>query len=198
MEVNEHKVRNRSEVSNKTNCYENAKEVNAPRKLDTINQNLEGKCHPETGVKFERCKFTLNGEKVEGVFPVFDSAFDCRIPKSEYKAGRGRHRELCNAQLKKAVETNPDIASRFTPEQIKQIKNGDTPRGYEWHHHQIPARDGEVRRHARTLRGDRPLGDLHDDLRAFREALLHLFVREPRRTALAALAALAAFAVRAV
>ena len=36
----------------------------------------------------------------------------------------------CNNQLKEAVEKDPELAKKFTPEQLEQIRNGDTPDGY--------------------------------------------------------------------
>ncbi len=40
----------------------------------------------------------------------------------------------CNVQLKEAVENDQDLRTKFTPEQLEQIGNGDTPDGYTWHH----------------------------------------------------------------
>ena len=72
-----------SEVNKTTRAFENAsnREVKTPRHITTINENLEGKCYPGTDVKYAKRTFMLNGEKVEGVFPQFDSKFDCRLPK---------------------------------------------------------------------------------------------------------------------
>jgi len=36
--------------------------------------------------------------------------------------------------LKEQYEANPEKFKDFSPEQIEQIKNGDTPDGYTWHH----------------------------------------------------------------
>ena len=35
---------------------------------------------------FKKRIFTLDGEKVEGVFPVFNSKFDVKLPENLYKA----------------------------------------------------------------------------------------------------------------
>ena len=51
------------------------------------------------------------------------------------------------------------------------------------HHHQIAPRNRQVRRHARTLRGDRTLRDLNDDLGSRRKALGDLGVRQAVRLA---------------
>ena len=50
--------------------------------IHTKNESLENDCHPITGVLFERKTIDLpNGERIEGVFPKFDSIFDAFIPK---------------------------------------------------------------------------------------------------------------------
>lgn len=43
--------------------------------INTINQKLEGKT-AENGVPYVRKQIEINGVKIEGVFPVFDSLFD--------------------------------------------------------------------------------------------------------------------------
>jgi hypothetical protein len=105
--------------------------------LATRNESLEGREHPETGVPFERKTIEKeNGETDEGVFPVFDSAFDAQLPEDLYKATDKQQFDECNKQLKEAVEKDPELAKKFTPEQLEQIKNGDTPDGYTWHHNE--------------------------------------------------------------
>ena len=56
------------------------------------------------------------------------------------------------------------------------------------HHDEVAAGNRKVRRHARALRRDRALRDLHDDLGAGRKALGDLLVREAVRLAPALLA----------
>ena len=132
-----------SEVNKTTRAFENASnmEVKTPRHITTINENLEGKCYPGTDVKYAKRTFMLNGEKVEGVFPQFDSKFDCRLPKDLRTASDTKQFEYCTKQLAKRIESDPDFAKQFTPRQIEQIKAGE-PRisGLTWHHNEIPGK----------------------------------------------------------
>jgi hypothetical protein len=105
------------------------------QRMETRNQDLEGKEHPETGVPFEK-KIVKNdkGEDVEVVVPKFDSKFDAQLPENLEKASDKEQNEECNKQLKEAVENDPDLKEQFTDEQLEQIMDGETPDGYTWHH----------------------------------------------------------------
>lgn len=105
--------------------------------IHTRNESLEGDRHPITGVPFERKTVEdSDGNEVTGVFPEFDSDFDAQLPEDLYEASDKEQFAECNNQLKEAVEKDPELAKRFTPEQLEQIKNGDTPDGYTWHHNE--------------------------------------------------------------
>lgn len=105
--------------------------------IHTRNESLEGDKHPITGVPFERKTVEdSDGNEVTGVFPEFDSDFDAQLPKDLYEASDKEQFAECNRQLKEAVEKDPELAKKFTPEQLEQIKNGDTPDGYTWHHNE--------------------------------------------------------------
>ena len=71
-----------------------------PRYIITRNESLENDRHPITGVWFERRIIELpDGEKIEGVFPRFESVFDAKIPEYLYlQPDRVQFRE-CNRQL---------------------------------------------------------------------------------------------------
>ena len=71
---------------------------------------------------------------MEVVVPEFDSVFDVQLPEDLHQASDKKQFDECNAQLKKAVEEDPELAAKFTDEQLEQIKNGETPDGYTWHH----------------------------------------------------------------
>lgn len=107
--------------------------------IKTINDGKEGK-EGENGVKYERKTVVVNGVEVEGVFPVFESANDVQLPEELIKATDAKQAEFCNQQLKAAVESDPELAKRFTPEQLEQIRNGETPDGYTWHHNEDPGK----------------------------------------------------------
>lgn len=101
------------------------------------NKHLEGKKHPETDVPFVKKTVTdSNGNSFEGVFPVFDSLFDVQLPEKLYKAKDADQEKECNEKLKEAVKNDPELAKKFTPEQLKDIENGETPEGYTWHHNE--------------------------------------------------------------
>jgi hypothetical protein len=105
--------------------------------LTTRNEGLKDQKHPETGVPFKEKTVTdAEGNEVTGVFPEFDSEFDAQLPEELEQASDKEQFDECNKQLKEAVENDPELAKKFTPEQLEQIKNGDTPDGYTWHHNE--------------------------------------------------------------
>ena len=127
------------DVSN--NLTNTAREVKIPRHISTINEGLEGQTYPGTNVEYRRRTITVNGEKVEGVFPRFESKFDTTLPKNLLNASDTEQFKYCTQRLAKRIETEPDFASQFTPRQIEQIKNGE-PRisGLTWHHNEVPGK----------------------------------------------------------
>ena len=109
--------------------------------LLTRNQALEGDVHPITGVPFERKTVTdAEGNAVTGVFPEFESLFDAQLPKDMLKSSDKEQFAECNKQLSDAVSKAPDLFKMLSGEQLDQIRNGDTPDGYTWHHHEEPGK----------------------------------------------------------
>lgn len=107
--------------------------------IDTRNQELAGQEHPETGVRYEHCSVTLeDGKNYDVVAPRFESQFDVALNKEDYGKSDYLQSKTCNEKLKEAVQTDPELASRFSGEQLEQIRNGDTPKGYTWHHDVYP------------------------------------------------------------
>jgi hypothetical protein len=130
------------EISNKTKAFENTKnEVKTPRHITTINESLEGKTYPGTDVVYKKHVFRLNGEKVEGVFPQFNSKVDVYLPKGLRFASDTEQFKYCTERLAKQIEAYPEMANQFTSRQLEQIKNGE-PRisGLTWHHNEIPGK----------------------------------------------------------
>jgi hypothetical protein len=102
-----------------------------------INESLEGKEHPDCGVPYVRRVIHQDSGKItEGVFPVFDSKFNAKISPEHYRDGRAAHNKECNRQLYDAIKEDPKLRAEFTKEQIEQIKDGDAPDGYVWHHNE--------------------------------------------------------------
>ncbi|MAD44265.1 MAG: hypothetical protein CMH98_04595 [Oceanospirillaceae bacterium] len=104
--------------------------------ITTRNESLEGKEHPETGTKYEKKVVETNtGERVEGVFPQFNSDFDAELPEELLEASDKRQFDEANKQLKDYIDNNKDEAkSKFNSEQLDDIESGYTPEGYTWHH----------------------------------------------------------------
>jgi len=125
----------RKENVNSTEKGKIEKEKKNVKEINTRNESLEGQKHPETGVPFERKKVENDkGEKVEGVFPEFESAKDVKLPKELEQATDAEQFRECNKQLKEAVNKDEKLKEKFDAEQLEQIENGDTPDGYTWHH----------------------------------------------------------------
>ena len=128
---------------NKAGSTEKTTETKEPiapsRYIDCPNSSLAGDVHPMTGVPFERKTITLSsGERVKGVFPKFDSYFDARISNNLFTSSNRIQFKECNSQLLNAIEKDPVLASKFSTQQIEQIRegtlDGSTPDGFVWHH----------------------------------------------------------------
>lgn len=110
-----------------------------PQHISTINEGMAGKS--VNGVKFARRVFLLYGEKVEGVFPVFKSEFNTKLPENLYKASDNEQMRYCTKKIAERIERDSEFAKKFTPRQLEQIRNGE-PRisGLTWHHNEIPGK----------------------------------------------------------
>lgn len=105
--------------------------------IETRNSSLEGDTHPITGVPFERVEvIDQNGEKVSGVFPKFESYCDVKLPDENLGDSDSKQFRICNEALKEEYENGTLNCSKFSERQLDQIKNGDKPEGFTWHHHQ--------------------------------------------------------------
>ena len=108
-------------------------EIGAVEHRSTRNEYLEGQTYPGTDVEYRRRRVNIDGQKIEGVFPKFDSKFDVRLPKELHKADSATQFRYCTKELAKS----PTLRFKgFTSEQLEQIKNGDKIRGYTWHHNE--------------------------------------------------------------
>lgn len=114
--------------------------------------DLEGKTS-ENGVPYERKQIVINGITIEGVFPKFDSTYTTELPPDKLKSNT--YAKECNEQLKEAVQNDPELRSKFTDEQLNDIKNNRTPTGYVWHHNETPGKMELVKRsdHDRAIGG---------------------------------------------
>lgn len=104
--------------------------------VQTINEKYEGQSHPDTGIVYERKVIEHNGEIREGVFPQFDSACDVKLPEDLIISSDRQQFTYCNSELKTAYEDGKLNTSDFSNRQLEQIKNGDKPQGFTWHHNE--------------------------------------------------------------
>ncbi len=114
--------------------------------------DLEGKIS-ENGVPYERKAIEINGVKMEGVFPEFKSKFDTYLSLDNLKTKL--YAKECNGNLREQVEKDPELRKEFTKEQLGDIQEGRTPRGYVWHHNEEPGKMQLVKRedHDRAIGG---------------------------------------------
>lgn len=105
----------------------------------TDREDMEGKIG-ENGILYERKTVDIHGIEIQGVFPVFESAFDAQLPEYLEKSSNASQFRDCNNQLKEAVNNDPELRDKFTKEQLEEIENGETPSGYVWHHNEEPCK----------------------------------------------------------
>ena len=114
-----------------------------PKIENNINQDLEGKVHPETRVPFTaKLVETSEGFK-EGVFPDFSEnhcIYDAQLPEVLHEARDYEQAKHLNEQLRQAYENGILDTDLFTDQQLEQIRNGDKPKEYTWHHHEDKGR----------------------------------------------------------
>jgi hypothetical protein len=101
---------------------------------------LAGETHPVTGVPFDRRIEEIGGERVEVVVPRFGSDFETRLPAEAHLDSDANQFRECTGRLREAVDRDPELRAKFSPEQLSQIKDGYTPDGYVWHHDATPGR----------------------------------------------------------
>lgn len=85
----------------------------------------KGIVHPVTKVRYN-----------EKGYPIFKTATEVNLPKDLHLARDSKQFEYANKELAAQIEKNPAMAEKFTPRQLEYIKNGRTPEGYTWHHHE--------------------------------------------------------------
>ena len=97
-----------------------------------------GFIHPKTGVQYlERYIIQTDGKTVvHGFFPKFSPTFETSITRDLYKASDYTQFKQCTMNLYEAIQSDANLASKFTAEQIELISKGKTPKGYVWHHNE--------------------------------------------------------------
>ncbi|MCR6789948.1 MULTISPECIES: WXG100 family type VII secretion target [Bacillus cereus group] len=104
-----------------TYTYEGA---NGPKTIRLRKGDLAGDKHPVTGIPYD----------AEG-FPIFESKGEIMFKKSRTIQSR-----KCSKALYEQIMENPELALKFTDEEIQLFKIGKTPEHYTWHHHQDTGR----------------------------------------------------------
>lgn len=103
--------------------------------MKTDCEHLEGK-EGGNGVPYKRKTIEINGVKIQGVFPEFNSEYDYILNEADEKRSSVKQFNECNKALQKSVESDSKLRAKFTENQLEDIKNGRTPRGYTWHHNE--------------------------------------------------------------
>ncbi|MYD63434.1 MAG: HNH endonuclease [Gemmatimonadetes bacterium] len=110
------------------------------KQIFTINEHLEGTVHPETNVPFAIKEIEIDGESRLGVFPDFSASYEAQLPETLHEASDYEQATHCNEQLSQSYENGSLDTEQFTDRQLEQIRNGDKPEGYIWHHHEDSGR----------------------------------------------------------
>lgn len=78
-----------------------------------------------------KVRFDSNG------FPIFKSKFKMMtLPSKLKKASDYLQFKAASKSLVKAIKKKPALRREFTAKQIAQLKKGETPSGFIWHHRQ--------------------------------------------------------------
>ena len=82
-------------------AFENNKknEGGETRHLKTINEQYEGQKYPGTDVEYKYERIQVNGEKVEGVFPQFESKDVERLPRKMWESSDAQQFSFCTQML---------------------------------------------------------------------------------------------------
>ncbi len=102
---------------------------NGPKTIRLRKGELAGDKHPVTGIPYD----------ADG-FPIFKSKGEVILKEADLKKSRTTHFRKCSKALYEQIIKDPDLASRFTKEEIQMFKQGETPKHYTWHHHQDTGR----------------------------------------------------------
>ncbi|MET7020517.1 WXG100 family type VII secretion target [Bacillus mycoides] len=109
-----------------TYTYEGA---NGPKTIRLRKGDLAGDKHPVTGIPYD----------AEG-FPIFESKGEVMLKEADFKKSRTTQSRKCSKALYEQIMENPELALKFTYEEIQLFKMGKTPEHYTWHHHQDTGR----------------------------------------------------------
>ena len=66
--------------------------------------------------------------------------YETQLLEDRYLDSDYQQFKYCNEQLHQAYENGTLDTEQFTDRQLEQIRNGDKPEDYTWHHHEEPGR----------------------------------------------------------
>ena len=133
-----------SEVSGATELSETLSAIQKEVPWEIITERVDATLQDEA----------FRAEILEATYPDFSEhcSFETHLPEGQFLESDYQHFKHCNEQLGQAYENGNLNTDQFTDRQLEQIRNGDKPEGYTWHHHEEPGRmqlvDSEI--HART------------------------------------------------
>jgi len=90
---------------------------------------MANKKHKKTKVKYDK-----NG------FPKFHSYYTFHLMPWNYRKSRQQHFNIANKALYKKTLKSKKIRKLFTRNDLFELKSGNTPNKYTWHHHQNPGK----------------------------------------------------------
>lgn len=122
--------------------------------LKCRNEELAGKEHEVTGVKYVEKTITVDGVEITVVVPEFPTVFECEIDKELWEMGDREIFKNSTEQLRDYLEAHPELKSKFNEQQLEQIMNGEPYiKGYTWHHSEIPGKMQLVETKTHALSG---------------------------------------------
>ncbi|SEN62121.1 DNase/tRNase domain of colicin-like bacteriocin [Mesobacillus persicus] len=107
---------------------------------NTRNGEQAGNSHSKSQVPFVEKTIELPIGEVTGTFPVFDVGYQVSLPSNLYLQPDSVHFSYANVDLLDALQSNPDLIHELglDHQDIAQLKLGNNPGGYTWHHHEEP------------------------------------------------------------
>lgn len=122
--------------------------------LKCRNEELAGRNHETTGVKYVEKTITVDGIEIIVVVPEFTAVFECKISEELWKKGDREIFKNCIEQLRDYLKAHPEMKSQFNEQQLDQIMNGEPYiKGYTWHHSEIPGKMQLVENRTHALSG---------------------------------------------
>ncbi len=121
-----------SSISGATELSETLSAIQKEVPREIINERVDAMLQDEV----------FRTEILEATYPDFSEhcRFETQLPENLHKASDYQHSKHCNEQLSQSYENGSLDTEQFTDRQLEQIRNGDKPEGYTWHHHEDPGR----------------------------------------------------------